>query len=310
MTVWGKFFRARELPPLRLEEIPTPDGDVVTLATPDAEADGPTVLFLHGLEGGLRSHYLGGLIAAARRKGWRPRILLFRTCDGRMAPVRRTYHSGETADLGLVVGALVAREPGRPLGLVGVSLGGNVLLKWLGERGEAVPAEVRASVAISVPFDLARCSRAIDTGFAKLYQWNFLRSLKDKARRKARQFPDLLPAGRVDAIRSMWEFDDVFTAPLHGFADAADYYRQCSSLGFIGRVRRPTLLISAYDDPFHTPQVLHDVARACAGNPLVTPEFHDRGGHVGFVGGAPWNPTYYVDDRIAEFLGPHLVAAA
>lgn len=306
MTVWGKFFRERVLPPVRLERLPAPDGDVITLATFEAPANGPVLLILHGLEGGLRSHYVGGLVATALQHGWRPVLQLFRTCDGRAAAVRRTYHSGETSDLDHVVRALVDRHPDSAFGIVGVSLGGNVLLKWLGEQGEAAPAVVRAAAAVSVPYDLARCSRAIDSGFSRLYQWNFMRSLRKKARWKVAQFPDVLPAERVERLRTMWEFDDAFTAPLHGFRDAADYYHQCSSIRYLDRIRRPTLLLSAFDDPFHTPDVLRDVAAACATSRFLVPEFHRRGGHVGFVGGAPWRPTYYVDQRIAEFLAPYL----
>lgn len=308
MTMWGKFIRRRELADVEYERIPTPDGDDITLASSTTPATGPILLLLHGLEGGVHSHYVGGIWDVARRKGWQPKMLLFRTCDGRMNAARRTYHSGETSDLDLVVRRLIATDPGRPIGLAGVSLGGNVMLKWLGEQGESAPSQVRAAIAISTPYDLARSSKAIDSGFARLYQWNFLRSLRRKAAQKLAQYPDVCPRKPLGSVATMWEFDDRFTAPLHGFKDAAHYYGSSSSIGFIARIQRPTLLLSALDDPFHTVEVLHDVERIGALNPFVRTEFHERGGHVGFVGGAPWRPSYYVESRVGSFLETFLRA--
>lgn len=302
MTMWGKFMRPRDLRELNLERIPTSDGDEITLVSAPSPDTGPILLMLHGLEGGLRSHYAGGIWSVARQKGWQPKMLLFRTCDGRMNSARRTYHSGETSDLDFVVQRLVRENPSRPIGFAGVSLGGNVLLKWLGELGDAAPEQVRAAIAISTPYDLARSSKAIDSGFSRLYQWNFLRSLKRKAREKVSQYSDVCDEMALDSLTTMWEFDDRFTAPLHGFRDAADYYARSSSIGFVARIRRPTLLLSAQDDPFHSRDVLRDVEKIAATNPFVTTEFHERGGHVGFVGGAPWRPTYYVESRVASFL--------
>ena len=306
MTMWGKFVRQRELPGLRLERIPAGDGDELTLASAASPASAPLLLLLHGLEGGLRSHYVSGIWDAARQRRWQPTILLFRTCDGRMNRARRTYHSGETTDLDLIVRHLIGEDPTRPIGLVGVSLGGNVLLKWLGEKGAGVPEQIRAAIAVSTPYDLARSSRAIDTGFARLYQWNFLRSLRKKAQMKVAEHPDVCSVESLAAITSMWEFDDRFTAPLHGFRGAADYYARSSSIRFLAGIRRPTLLLSARDDPFHPNEVLRDVEAIAAANPYLEVEFHARGGHVGFVGGTPWHPEYYVESRVGSFLASHL----
>lgn len=306
MTMWGKFIRRRELTGLQFERIPAGDGDDLTLASAESPPSSPVLLLLHGLEGGLRSHYVSGIWAVARRNGWQPRMLLFRTCDGRMNRARRTYHSGETTDLDRVVQHLVLEDPTRPIGLAGISLGGNVMLKWLGEKGDAVPEQLRAAIAVSTPYDLARSSRAIDSGFARLYQWNFLRSLKRKARLKVAEHPDICSVESLDRLTTMWEFDDRFTAPLHGFRDAADYYARSSSLRFLGGIRRPTLLLSARDDPFHTNEVLRDVEEIAGANPNIHVEFHQRGGHVGFVGGTPWRPAYYVESRVESFLASHL----
>jgi hypothetical protein len=309
MTMWGKFIRRRELPGLRLERIPAGDGDDLTLASAASPASAPVLLLLHGLEGGLRSHYVSGIWRVARQRGWQPTILLFRTCDGRMNRARRTYHSGETTDLDLIVRHLILEDPTRPIGLAGVSLGGNVLLKWLGEKGGAVPSQIRAAIAVSTPYDLARSSRAIDSGFARFYQWNFLRSLRKKARLKVAEHSDVCSVEILDALTNMWEFDDRFTAPLHGFRDAADYYAQSSSIRFLAGIRRPTLLLSARDDPFHPNDVLRDVEDLANANPFVDVEFHSRGGHVGFVGGTPWHPEYYVESRVGSFLAGHLGTA-
>lgn len=308
MTMWGKFIRRRELADVEFERIQTLDDDEITLASSTTPAVGPILLLLHGLEGGVHSHYVSGIWDVARRKGWQPKLLLFRTCDGRLNAARRTYHSGETSDLDLVVRRLIAADPDRPLGLAGVSLGGNVLLKWLGERGESVPRQVRAAMAISTPYDLARSSKAIDSGFARLYQWNFLRSLRRKATQKLAQYPGICSREQLESVSTIWEFDDRFTAPLHGFNDAAHYYGTSSSIGFLANVRVPTLLLSALDDPFHTVEVLRDVEEIAASNTFLKTEFHERGGHVGFVGGAPWRPSYYVESRVGSFLEAFLGA--
>lgn len=306
MTMWGKFFRKAGLPDLRLTRLATPDGDELTVAVAGARQPGPALLLVHGLEGGVNSHYAGGILNVAVQHGWQARMLVFRTCDGRMNRARRTYHSGETSDLDLVVRHMVAEAPGQPIGLVGVSLGGNVMLKWLGENGDLLPPQVVAAMAISTPYDLARSSRAIDRGFARLYQWNFLRSLKAKARLKLEQHGDVCSRAALDAVRTMWDFDDVFTAPLHQFADANDYYSRCSSIRFLAGIRRPTLLLSAHDDPFYPPGFLRDVEAASASNTHLELEFHQHGGHVGFVGGTPWRPEYYVESRVGTFFTGHL----
>jgi hypothetical protein len=184
--------------------------------------------------------------------------------------------------------------------LAGFSLGGNVLLKWLAEHRDA---SIHAAAAISVPFDLARGARHIDRGFAKVYQANFIASLKRKVYAKLEHFPDLVDRGKLDAVRSIREFDDLLTAPLHGFADADDYYTRSSALAVLQDVRVPTLLLSAVDDPFLPAAVLEDVRAVAAKNPALHVEFVERGGHVGFVSGTvPWRPVYYAEQRVSNFL--------
>jgi predicted alpha/beta-fold hydrolase len=289
-----------------------PDGDELELhrvAPLDPHsAHGGRLLVLHGLEGTIRSHYLRGILALARTRGWLADALIFRTCNGETTRARRLYHSGETTDLDHVVERLVRASPGRPLALVGFSLGGNVLLKRLGERGSDLPPEVRAAAAVSVPFDLERGARHIERGFARVYTRHFLRTLRAKARAKLARDPGLFHAAALERARTLFEFDDAVTAPVHGFSDARDYYRRSSAIRFLGSIRRPTLLLSAYDDPFLPPSVLDEVTRLASGNACLTVEFHERGGHVGFISGAvPWAARYYAEERPLAFLESQLV---
>jgi uncharacterized protein len=310
-TLWGKL--VRRPPPLetRVERWATDDGDELELHRTEPAGQraphGGRLLVLHGLEGTIRSHYLRGILALAQRRGWSADALIFRTCNGEMTRARRLYHSGETVDLDRVVRRLVSAHPEQPLALAGFSLGGNVLLKWLGEQGDRLPREVRAAAAVSVPYDLERGARHIERGFARVYTRHFLRTLRAKARIKLVRDPGLFDAVALERARTLFEFDDVVTAPVHGFEGASDYYQRSSSLGFLTSIRRPTLLLSAHDDPFLPSAVLHQVERIARGNPNLCVEFHQRGGHVGFVGGrVPWAPRYYAEERVMHYLDEQL----
>lgn len=266
-------------------------------------ADAPVLTIFHGLEGTVHSTYAQGLMHAARARGWGVAMLIWRTCDGRIPDVPRLYHSGETTDADLFIRTLAAERPGRPLLCVGVSLGANVLLKWLGEQGGAVPAEVRRAAAISTPFDLAAGSTFLEEGLSSVYVRHFVRSLKRKAAEAIARHPGLpVDRGRLARSANFWEFDDVFTGPVHGFAGAADYYARSSSIHFLPKVRVPTLLLSAVNDPFLPPVVLDRVREIARDNPRLEVEFTAAGGHVGWVAGHPWAPWYYLDERIPRWL--------
>ena len=234
---------------------------------------GARLLVLHGLEGTIRSHYLRGLLARAERRGWAADALIFRTCNGEMTRARRLYHSGETTDLELVVQRLVHEQPGQPLALAGFSLGGNVLLKWLGERGADLPSEVRAAVAVSAPFDLERGSRFIERGFCRVYTRHFLRTLRAKARRKLERDPGLFDAARSNEPARCSTSMMPSRRRCTDSQSASDYYQRSSSLRFLSSIRRPTLLLSAYDDPFLPPAVLREAERIADGNPYLTSNF-------------------------------------
>ncbi|MEP7086021.1 MAG: hydrolase [Gemmatimonadota bacterium] len=306
-TLWGKFMRPRVPVRTRTERWATEDDDFLDLHRLDAPAGAPRLLILHGLEGTVRSHYAGGLLHEAERRGWAADLLIFRSCGDEPNRALRFYHSGETSDVDAVVRRLVSEDPTRPLIVAGVSLGGNVLLKWLGELGASAPELLQGAAAVSVPFDLARGSRYLDRGFSRFYQSHFLRSLRRKAIGKSAHYPRSISPEVVLRARTLYEFDDLVTAPVHGFRDADDYYARSSSLHYLARVRVPTLLLSARDDPFLPNVVLDEVREIANGNPSLHLEFVERGGHVGFVSGTiPWRPFYYAEWRVAEFLSSQI----
>jgi predicted alpha/beta-fold hydrolase len=290
-----------------MERWELPDGDFLDLCRLDAAPGRPRLIMLHGLEGTARSNYARAFFADAHRRGWAADLIIFRSCGGEPNRLLRSYHSGETGDLDRVVARLTAEEPERPLVLAGVSLGGNVLLKWLGERGVNVPSSLAGAAAISTPLDLARGSRFMEQGFSRVYGTHFLRTLRKKAREKSARFPGQVRLAEIEAARTLWEFDDAMTAPVHGFRDAADYYARSSSIKFLHAIRVPTLLLNAVDDPFLPPDVL-EAARAIAlDNPALHIEFPVHGGHVGFVGGrVPWSLRYYGEHRALDFLEAQL----
>jgi predicted alpha/beta-fold hydrolase len=305
-TLWGKLLRRSPHVPTRTERWRTPDDDELEIRRLDARDDDsrlPRLLLLHGLEGTIRSHYLRGLLDQARRRGWAADVLIFRGCNGEVPRAPRFYHSGETTDLDLVVRRIVGDHPSQPLVIAGISLGGNVLLKWLGEQGERLPTEVHAAAAVSVPYDLERGSRHIEHGFSRLYTRHFLRTLRKKALAKLAKQPGLFDEEQLRRARTLAEFDESVTARLHGFTGAHDYYAKSSSLPFLKRIKCPTLLLSAFDDPFLPREVLDTVARVAADNPCLSVEFHVHGGHAGFVSGRiPWRPRYYAEERVLQFL--------
>lgn len=287
--------------PLHRERMELPDGDFVDIDW-TTRTSGPIVLLLHGLQGSSRSLYALGLLRALDRAGWRAGVVHFRGCSGEPNRLARSYHSGETEDIGLVALRIREREPDAILGAVGVSLGGNVLLKWLGETGAASP--LSAAVAISVPLLLDRAADRLENGFARVYQWDLITALRRALHEKHRVVELPFDFKQLKQLRRMREFDDYVTAPLHGFRDSADYYMKCSSRQYLRHIRVPTLLIQAKDDPFMSPDVIPERNELSAS---VTLEAHEHGGHVGFLGGKwPWRPRFYLEERVPDFLQAHL----
>jgi uncharacterized protein len=306
--MWGRFVRRwQPTVPTRAERWETPDGDFVVVHRLERPAEprisSPHLVLLHGLEGGPRSHYVPHFMREAQSRGWSADLLVFRGCGDEPNLGARFYHSGDTADLAYVVARLIDEDPDRTLVLGGVSLGGNVLLKWLGESGEGVPRQVAAAAALSVPFDLARGCRHLSRGFSRVYERVFLRTLREKALSKLRRYPDLFDRSRLDEATTLWEFDDAVTAPVHGFRDALDYYERSSSIHYLRGIRVPTLLLSARDDPFLPESVLDEVEAIADDSEWLRAEFLSRGGHVGFVSGrVPWQPHNWGEWRAIQFL--------
>jgi predicted alpha/beta-fold hydrolase len=264
------------------------------------------VLILHGLEGSSRSHYATGLCLEAARLGLRAVVMHFRSCSGELNRTPRLYHSGETTDLDGVLAWLAEREPATRIGLVGTSLGGNVALKWLGERGEAARDQVRAAVAISTPFDLAACARALDGGLPRvLYTERFLRTMRPKVAAKAHLYDDRIDLAAVQRARTFAEYDRCVTAPIFGFADERDYWARSSSRPYLPGIRRPTLLINAVNDPFIPPSALP--TDEVDGSPWLEAAFVPEGGHAGFLEG-PWGRRSWAERRALSFLHRHLVS--
>ena len=305
-TIWGPLFRRLRRPPLRRERWPTPDGDFLDLDW--LEGDSPLVVILHGLEGSSGSHYARGLLLEAAALGWRAVVFHFRSCSGELNRGPRLYHAGETSDLDWVIGKLIEREPTTPLGLVGVSLGGNVALKWLGERGEGAPAQVRAAATISTPFDLTACALSLDGGLNRpLYTARFLRSMRAKVRAKRRLYDGLVNVPAALRARTFAVYDRLATAPINGFADERDYWARASSGPYLARIRRPCLLINAANDPF-VPAVTLPTA-VVAGSPWLEAAFLPEGGHVGFLEG-PWGRRSWAERRALAFLRRRLLSPA
>lgn len=300
-TLWARLVRRPPHVALWRERLELPDGDFIDLDW-TKKSSGPIVIVLHGLEGSSDSPYARGLLRAIERRGWRGVVMHFRGCSGEPNRLARSYHSGDTGDLDFLVTTLLRREPHAPLATVGFSLGGNVLLKWLGKAGGVTP--LHAAVAVSVPFVLHGASARLQQGFSRLYQWRLLRSLRDSVDAKRRHMELPLKKRDLSTLKNFRDFDEYVTAPLHGFDSADHYYTVSSSRQYLGGITVPTLLLHACDDPFMTESA---IPRPDELSESVTLELSPHGGHVGFVGGVwPWRPRYWLDERIPDYLARYL----
>jgi len=306
-TLYPALLRYEPNPPdYRRERLTTPDHDFIDI---DYCGTGkqPLIILIHGLTGSSQSSYIKGLQSALLKQGMRSAALNFRGCSGSPNNRARSYHSGETGDIHFLYQTLRQREPATPIGAVGFSLGGNVLLKWLGEQGDQL--ELFATVAVSVPLLLGICATKLDNGFAKFYRVNLLNKLKANMHIKLQHLESIGQSkeankikvlGDLSAINSFWQYDDQVIAKLHGFIDVHDYYRRSSSRQYLKSISVPTLLIQAIDDPLMTSEVLPEHKEL---SPHVQMELTQHGGHVGFISGLiPFKPQYWLEQRIPEFL--------
>ncbi|HKS14862.1 MAG TPA: hydrolase [Pseudomonas sp.] len=306
-TLWGPLWRKMPDLPRTRERLWLTDGDFLDLDWHGPhEAGAPLVLVLHGLTGSSGSPYVKGLQQALQQRGWASVAVNWRGCSGEPNLLPRSYHSGASEDLAEVVSHLRAQRPLAPLYAVGYSLGGNILLKYLGERGAA--SQLQAAVAVSVPFRLDECADRIGLGFSRVYQAHFMRAMLAYVKDKQRHFQHLghhenlatlARLGELRNLRNFWDFDGRVTAPLNGFEDAHDYYRRSSSRYYLGDNRTPTLIIQSSDDPFVFSHSLPNPGELAAQTQF---ELHPRGGHVGFVDGSLRNPGYYLERRIPQWL--------
>jgi predicted alpha/beta-fold hydrolase len=308
-TIWGRIGRRSGLVSFEREVLTTPDDDDLVVDHVTGPSGTPRVVLLHGLEGSSQSVHVQGLARGFSRAGMRVTVLNFRSCardpaNGKLLPTRRPrlYHSGETKDLDFLVETLARREPRTPLLAVGVSLGGNVLLKWLGEKGAR--SRIEAAATISVPYDLAAASRHLERGFARVYASHFLKTLRRKALDVLTRFPrdtEHVNGDRIRFARTFFAFDDYATAPLHGFLSATDYYRKSSSLRFLADIEVPTLCVNSEDDPF-LPREALKAARDAASEDVKF-NVSKWGGHASFASGRwPWRASYWAEERVVSWL--------
>ena len=300
-TLYPSLFRRRAHPVLQRERLELADGDFIDLDW-CGDSSGPVVLVLHGLEGSLQSHYTGGILQALAASGYRAGLMYFRGCSGEPNRLARSYHSGETGDLATVLQHIRRRHPDTPLAVIGYSLGGNVLLKWLGETGS--DNDVATAVAVSVPFDLDLAARKLERGLSRIYQHHLLQKLRHSAAARSRRAALPLSAAQLGALKTFRQFDNAVTAPLHGFRDVDDYYNRSSSRAFLRGIITPTLIIHAQDDPF-LPATAIPTGEMLG--PATTLELSAAGGHVGFIAGdRPGRPRYWLETRICRHLRQHL----
>jgi len=298
-TIWPAICRS-EIKNLFLERerLELPDGDFIDLDWLNREINKPLILILHGFEGSIESHYAKGMLQSIGEQGWRGVFMHFRGCSGEPNRLPRGYHSGDTNDLAFVVRTLIDREPHICLAAVGYSLGGNVLLKWLGETGEENP--LRAATAISVPFELHKAAARIQHGFSRFYQWYLLRCACERLLLKFQHVSAPIDVTSLSDVQNIRDFDGKYTVPVHGFSSVDEYYSLSSCRQYLRSIKVPTLLVQAKDDPFMTEDVIPKQDEL---SPHITLEITETGGHVGFVSGKyPWCAQYWLEERIPEFL--------
>lgn len=307
-TIWPALYARRyegAAPLFRRERWNTPDGDFVDVdhLVAKARPDQPLLVLFHGLEGSSDSQYVQAFAAVARARGWAFALPHFRGCSGELNLAPRAYHSGDYEEVGWMLERLKATHPG-PLIAAGVSLGGNALLRWAEESGEGAAGTARAVCSICSPVDLAAAGRAIGQGFNRLvYTRMFLRTMVPKALRKLQQYPGLFDGERLAQARDLYEFDNLFTAPLHGYRDTEDYWARASAKPHLQRIRIPALVLNALNDPFVPAHCLPCAAEA---GPCVTLWQPAQGGHVGFPHGAPPARVTSMPTQVCDWLGERI----
>ncbi len=295
-TLWSVFLRPKPTLSVERQRVELSDGDFIDLAWFGPKT-GKTVLLLHGLEGGMESHYIGGVMKELSRRGYRACLMHFRGCSQEPNRLPQSYHSGLSSDPRLILKYLREDMGIDVYAAIGFSLGGNVLLKWLGEEG--AQATLQRAAVMSVPFRLDEAARRMSLGFSRVYQRFLVADLKQSYKDKCALVSSPLHVD-VDTLNTFLEFDEHITAPLHDYRGADDYYTRASSRQFIPHIRVPTLILHALDDPFmfsHTAPTEEELSED------VWLELPARGGHVGFISGSiPGVAEYWGEKRVAEWI--------
>jgi len=303
-TILAKYLKRNQIVNTIDEIVECPDGDFVELAwtdMPTPNSRKPIIVLLHGLAGSKHSHYAKGMLNSIKQRGWHGVLMHFRGCGKYPNRHAHSYHSGDTRDITFISQRIQMLFPNAPLAAIGFSLGGNVLANYLAEQ----PTPFRAAAIVCAPLHLASCSRRINQGLSKLYQKYLVDMLKrDTMVKMNQQLLPQLSTNQLNAIHTMWQFDQQVTAPINGFVDAADYYQQASGRDKLSRIRTPCLILHAQDDPF--------LDHACITqlSPLpkqVQFELTKKGGHVGFISGNnPLKPVYWLEQRLPNYLASFL----
>jgi len=303
-TLYAPFFRKQNKKlKFEIEHFELDDGDFVECYWHNAKPTDkrPIVTLFHGLAGSYKSPYILGLMIALEKAGFASVVMHFRGCSGKENLLPRSYHSGETADAKAWIDYLNVKYKTNPLHAVGFSIGGNMLLKLLGE--EQKKSLLVSAVSVSAPMDLAVCAEVISKGFASNYEGHLLNPLKITLKKKFDTFNMnkllILKKEKIDGIKSIEEFDEKYTAPIHGFKSAQEYYKKCSSKQFLKYIAVPTLIIHSLDDPFMDERVLPKENEL---SPSVNFELSPHGGHVGFVTGSLFKPRYWLEERIIQYF--------
>jgi len=296
-TLWAALTNPGPNPDVRVERLQLSDGDFLDLCWVGGDS-GPLVVLMHGLEGSVNSNYAVRISNKIAKAGWGAVFMHFRGCSGEPNRQDRSYHSGETEDFRNLVSILRKREPKRQIMALGYSLGGNVLLKYLGESGEQAP--LAAAAAISPPFELAAGANRLNRGASKLYQRHLIDSLHGKVRQKFASRAAPISLDKLRHWRDFRSFDDHVTAPLHGFIDAEEYYAQSSCRQYLPAIKVQTLIIHSRDDPFLSSDAIPASEELSTSTHLV---LTNRGGHVGFVAGRiPFKADYWLDEQLMAWL--------
>jgi len=306
-TIYPYFLLRRRAPPYRRERWETPDGDFIDLDWMDRRGENaPLVALFHGLEGGSGSHYASALMRAVARRRWGGVVIHFRGCSGEPNRLPRAYHSGDTNEIAWILQRLRTFNATTPLFAAGVSLGGNALLKWLGRSQASARGVIDAAAAVSAPMDLMTAGDLLGTGVNRLYGYHFLQTLKNKSLAKLERFPALYDSNIVRNARTLREFDNVVTAPLHGYLDTDDYWTRASSKPDLRHIEVPTLIVHARNDPFLPGRYLPAASEVSAS---VTLEFPDSGGHTGFASGPFPGNLDWLPERLLDFFSENVSTA-